>query len=87
MNIFLKKFGTTLISRPNGKESLAGFLPVLKEIQDNEKIIIDCEGVLVLAPSWADEFITPIFEKYKNRVSLKNTDNASVKETLKILEL
>lgn len=84
MRIELKKFGTTLTSRPAGKEAYSAFLPTLNEVKENEKIEIDFEGVIVLGPSWADEFITPVMERYKE-VRLLNTENASVKATLELL--
>jgi len=86
MQISLKKFGTTLISRPAGKEAFLAFQPTLKEITDNEKIEIDFSGVVVLTPSWADEFITPLTNQYKERIKLVNTENPSVKATLETLE-
>jgi phosphorylcholine metabolism protein LicD len=85
MVIKLKKFGTTLISRPAGKEAYLAFAPTLRECGENEAIEVDFEGVEVLTPSWADEFLTPLFNSYKNSVSLKNTNNPSVVESLKIL--
>lgn len=87
MLIKLKKFGTTLISRPAGKEAYLAFQPTLKEKGNIKKIIVDFEGVEVLAPSWADEFLTPLFNTYKKNISFKNTYNSSVKESLKILNL
>ncbi len=86
MNIVLKKFGTILVSRPNGKEAYLAFQPLLNELKDDENIEIDFNDVVVLAPSWADEFITPLKEKYKERVILNKTDNISVKATLELLE-
>ena len=86
MNISLKKFGTTLVSRPAGKEAWLALQPTLKELKENEKIIIDFEGVVVLTPSWADEIISPLKEKYKNQVSLINTENPSVQASLATLE-
>ena len=59
MTIQLKKFGTTLISRPSGREAWLAFQPVLNEINSNEQIILDFEEIAVLTPSWADEFLTP----------------------------
>jgi hypothetical protein len=86
MKIELKKFGDKLISRPAGREAfLAMSAYTLGDIKDDEKIEIDFEGIKVLAPSWADEVITKIAEKYKN-VSLINTDkNGTIASTLKIL--
>ena len=85
MNIELKKFGTTLVSRPAGKEAWLAFQPVLKEVLLDEKIIVNFDGVVVLTPSWADEFLTPLREKFRERVELINTDNPSIKATLEIL--
>lgn len=86
MIIELKKFGQFLTSRPAGREAfLAAKAYSLPKGRD-EKIIIDFAGVLVLSPSWADEFITKIKEKYKN-LEFRNTENSSVQITLKLLKL
>lgn len=84
MNIDLKKFGITLVSRPAGKEAWLAFQPTLNEINSNQKIVVDFDGVIVLTPSWADEFLTPLRQKFK-QVDLINTNNPSVKATLAIL--
>jgi len=85
MNIELKKFGTTLVSRPAGKEAWLAFQPVLKGVLPDEKIIVNFDGVVVLTPSWADEFLTPLRNNFKEKVELINTNNSSVKATLSIL--
>jgi hypothetical protein len=85
MIIQLKKFGITLVSRPSGKEAWLAFQPVLNEISGDEEIIVDFDGVVVLTPSWADEFLTPLHKKFNNRVKLHNIDNPSVAATLAIL--
>ncbi len=86
MNIELKKFGTTLVSRPAGKEAWLAFQPVLKGIPPGEKIIVNFDGVVVLTPSWADEFLTPLRNNFKDKVNLINTNNPSVEATLSILD-
>ena len=86
MIIQLKKFGITLISRPSGKEAWLAFQPVLNQIQQEEKIIVDFDGVAVLTPSWADEFLTPLRKKFKEKVELFHINNTSVKATLDILK-
>lgn len=85
MIIPLKKFGSTLVSRPSGKEAWLAFQPVLNEVSENEEIIVDFNDVVVLTPSWADEFLTPLQKRFNNRVKLHNTDNPSVAATLAIL--
>jgi len=86
MKIALKKFGTTLTSRQAGKEAFAAFGPVLQGVSSEESIEVDFEGVITFAPSWGDEFLTPLIEKFNGRVLMKNTENPSVEATLDILE-
>ena len=86
MNIEIKKFGITLVSRPAGKEAWLAFQPTLNEVEEGEKIIVDFDGVVVLTPSWADEFLTPLRLKFKEKVELINTNNPSVQATLLILK-
>ncbi len=84
MKIYLKKFGSVLISRPAGKEAYLALQPTVKELGPDEKIEIDFEGVSVLTPSWADEFVTPLVKQFQNSILL-NTENPSVKATLETL--
>lgn len=86
MTIFLKKFGTTLTGRQFGKESFLAFKPSLREIKDDEKVEVDFEGVITFTPSWGDEFLGRLFDRFGKRLILKNTSNPSVKATLKLLE-
>ena len=86
MNIELKKFGTTLISRPNGKEALAAFQLISRDLLEDEDLIMDFDGIITFSPSWGDEFLTSFARTYGDRFKLKNTQNPSVKTTLEILE-
>lgn len=85
MIIELQKFGTTLVSRQNGKEALAAFRPVLAQLKATEPISIDFAGVVAFAPSWGDEFLTPLMREFGGRLTLLPSENASVKATLDIL--
>jgi len=86
MTIFLKKFGTTLTGRQFGKESFSAFLPSLKGIKSDETVEIDFEEVITFTPSWGDEFLSPLLERFKDKLTLKNIENPSVQATLKLLE-
>ena len=86
MRIYLKKFGTTLTSRQLGKEAFLAFQSSLENITKGEKVEVDFEGVITFTPSWGDEFLTPLFNKYNNNLLLLNTKNPSVQATLDILE-
>ena len=85
MNIQLNKFGATLVSRPAGKEAWLAFQPSLENISEGEDVVVDFQDVKVLAPSWADEFLTPLYNRFGKQVKLINTSNPSVMATLSIL--
>ena len=86
MVIQLKKFGTTLTSRPFGQEAFSAFKPSLQNITGDENVIVDFSDVNTFSPSWGDEFITPLMEIYMERFLIKKTNNPSVVETLALLE-
>lgn len=86
MIIKLVKFGDFLISRPDGKEAYLAAKAYTLPKDKKEKIVFDFENVLVMAPSWADEFVTKIMQDYKD-VEFVNTSNKSVKGTLEILKI
>ncbi len=85
MKLQLEKFGTTLISRELGSEAFKAFAPTLRELPKEEELEIDFSGVLTLSPSWADEFLSPLFNQLNDRLVLLPSDNLSVQATLKIL--
>ena len=86
MIIRLEKFGTTLISRPAGKEAFLVLEKTIKDLRANEIIEVDFEGVFTFSPGWGDEVLTPLLNEYGNRLILKNTDNLSVGATIRMLE-
>jgi len=84
MVVSVKNFGDILMSRPAGREAfLLAKAYVFREIKENDDIILDFDGIKVLAPSWADEFILGIKSAYSNNVQYKNTENPSVQASLK----
>ncbi len=88
MTIYLKKFGEMLISRPAGREAWLAALAYVLPKSTDEKVIVDFEGVAVLSPSWADEFLTKLLARQgKRNVVFQNTDNPSVGATLQTLGL
>ena len=86
MIIKLKKFGSTLTSRDDGKEAVAAFKSSLNDVSRQEIVEVDFSGVNTFTPSWGDEFLTPLFELFNDKLNLINTDNYSVQATLKLLE-
>ncbi|OGH61733.1 MAG: hypothetical protein A2848_03405 [Candidatus Magasanikbacteria bacterium RIFCSPHIGHO2_01_FULL_50_8] len=85
MRIEIKKFGDILTSHPAGRDAFLVASAYIFPDCTNENIILDFAGVEVLSPSWGDEFITKVVEKFGDKVSFENTENPSVKATLDIL--
>ena len=84
MLINVVNFGDILMSRPAGREAfLLAKAYVFKELKDNDDLILDFDGIKVLAPSWADEFITGIKTEFPNNIKYLNTENPSVEASLK----
>lgn len=84
MILSIDKFGQVLMSRPAGKEAfLMAKAYILDSLKPSEILSLDFANVKVLAPSWADEFITGLKTNYKNKIEYLNTDNESVSASLK----
>lgn len=86
MTIKMSKFGYVLTSRQAGKDAYAAFLPTLSEVKNGEDVVVDFEGVNTFSPSWGDEFLTPLHERFGDAVMMTNAANPSVALTLETLE-
>ena len=86
MRIEIKKFGNVLVSRQAGREAFAAFLPTLKTIKKGESVLVDFSSVSVLSPSWADEFLTPLLDRFGHNLKLIPSKNSSVKLTIQTIE-
>ncbi len=86
MRIDISKFGESLLSRPAGREAaLALQANVLRDLKEGEVVELDFGKVLVLTPSWGDEFITFLREQYGDRLKIVASTNPSVQLTLKTI--
>lgn len=87
MKIELKKFGKILNSRPAGKEAALTIKAYFKAKPD-EKIKLDFNGVISVGPSWLDEVMRFLSKEYgKERLVILPTSNASVLESLKVIDV
>ncbi len=84
MRIEMKKFGTILNSRPAGREAYLRVVQIVNGSEPaQEEVVLDFTGVEILTPSFADEFLRSLREKYGDKgVRLENTESATVRETL-----
>ena len=85
MKVDLQKFGEILVSRPAGREACLVARAYLAPKNGTEPIELDFSGVMVLAPSWVDEFTSGLRETWPNPIIFLPSDNASVIESLKML--
>lgn len=84
MKIQVKRFGDILSSRPEMRE--AALILLANELRGyDRKIEIDFEDVLVMTPSWLGEFINTLRPQI-SEISFLHTENASVSESIKIIE-
>ena len=84
MVVPINNFGDILMSRPAGREAFSmAKAYVFRELKEDDDIILDFNGIKVLAPSWADEFILGIKSEYSNNLQYINTENPSVRASLK----
>ena len=87
MKVDLKKFGTILISRPDGREAALGMKAYSEPISSGETIELDFSGIDVLTPSWLDEFIQTLKHSFpSNQIKYRPSQNPSVIESIKVLE-
>ena len=69
MELKVSNFGDVLMSRPAGREDfLKAKAYVFKDIKTGEIVVLDFDKVKILAPSWADEFISGIQNDYGSEV-------------------
>lgn len=85
MRIEVRKYGDLLVSRPSGREAAAAMLSHLPEPAAGENVVLDFEGVLVVAPSWLDEVLTALRARYGDRARCLATQNASLEASLATL--
>ncbi len=86
MILLMRNFGEKLDSRPAGREAWLAIQPRLRELPPAEDITLDFSGVLLLTPSYADEFVTPLVHGYPRSIHLaKTAENISVRKTLEFL--
>ena len=84
MTIPIVNFGDILMSRPAGREAfLLAKAYVFKDIKKDDEVILDFDKIRVLAPSWADEFISGLKKEFTQNILYINTENPSVEASLR----
>ncbi len=86
MTIHLGKFGEVLTARDAGREAIFAYAPTLAALGAQEDVLVSFDGVHVLTPSWADEFLVPLARRFGARLRLGASANSSIVATLALLE-
>ena len=82
MTIQMSKFNTVLNGRPSAKEAASRIQQIVNGSAEREDVVLDFMGVEVLTPSYADELLRTLQEKYgTNKVKITNASQAVI-ETL-----
>lgn len=83
MKLEIKRFGTHLISRPEGRDAALVIRNQFLAKSNDQTIELDFSDVKVLTPSWIDEVLQEIYKTYsKTKVQFTNTTNSSVQASL-----
>ena len=86
MKIAVKAYGVILTSRPAGREAALAMLANIRATAA-DRIELDFAGVISVSPSWLDEVLRALREKFgAARVRCLPTDNLSVIESLKAID-
>ena len=87
MRIQMIKFGKLLNSRPAGREAGLRVVQIVNGSAEQEDIILDFSGVEILTPSYADEFLHLLWDKYSNKkVKIENAQTTTVTDSLKAIK-
>lgn len=83
MTIQMQKFGTLLNGRPASREAALRVQQLVNGSAATEDVVLDFAGVEILTPSYADEFLRAVKEKYgSNKVKVENAETGTVRDTL-----
>lgn len=82
----MQKFGNLLNGRPAAREA-ALRVQQLVNGSATDDIVLDFAGVEILTPSYADELLRALKEKYgADKVRVENAETGTVRDTLTAVE-
>ncbi len=83
MKIEIKKFGTHLISRPEGRDAALVIKNQFLNDYKGDSIEIDFTDVKLMTPSWLDEIYQELLIKFtKDKITFTHTSNSSVNASI-----
>jgi hypothetical protein len=86
MTIQLSKFNTVLNSRPSAKEAVLRIYQMINGSAEKENVVLDFADIEVLSPSYADELLQSLRNKYgAEKIEIINITPV-IQETLDAIE-
>ncbi len=87
MTVQMSKFNNVLNGRPVAREAALRIQQIVNGSAKTEDVVLDFTGVEVLTPSYADELLTVLKEKYgAEKIKIINP-SAAISETLQAIEV
>ena len=83
--IFLKSFGIYLNGREEGAAAFRVLEQELLALAEGEKLFFDLSGVIVLAPSWCDEFFGEAELKYPNKIVIDDSIHMGLRKSFEVI--
>ena len=83
----MQKFGVLLNSRPAAREASLRLIQLINGAGSKEGVVLDFDGVEILTPSYADELLRSLKEKYgSSKVLVENANTEAVRSTLDAIQ-
>lgn len=80
MRVDVSKFGKILLSRPAGRDAFLAARAYVIPDSAQGKIELDFRNVIVMTPSWLDEFVSGLKHEFgEGRIHYIPGENASVR--------
>lgn len=83
--IFLKSFGIYLNGREEGASAFQILEKEILSLQKGEQLFFDLSDVIVLAPSWCDEFFGEAEKKHSGRIVIDNSIHMGLKKSFDVV--
>lgn len=83
--IYLKTFGIYLNGRDEGARAFAVLQNDITKLKEDERLFFDLSDVVVLAPSWCDEFFGEAEMQYPQRIVIDESVHAGIKKSFEVV--
>ena len=84
--VYMKTYGKFLMGREDGANALLAFRQQHGDAIHQRQVFFDFQDVPVLAPSFGDEFFTPLEKEYPGRIIIDSGINTAVRKAFETIE-